>query len=127
MKTSIALFHWLPRVLCILVILFISMFALDAFKPGLTFWQQLYDFSIHLIPSFVLTAFLIVAWKWELVGGVLFILIGLGLSPIVFFLNYHRNHSLWISLGIIGIITIPFIIVGILFLLSNRMKKRNLS
>jgi hypothetical protein len=103
------------------------MFALDAFEPGLTLGQQIRDFSIHLIPSFILTAFLIVAWKWELVGGVIFILIGLGFSPFIFFLNYHRNHSLWISMGIIGIITIPFIIVGILFLMSNRMKKRNLS
>jgi len=103
------------------------MFALDAFEPGLTLGQQLRDFSIHLIPSFILTAFLIVAWKWELAGGIIFILIGIGFSLFVFFLNYNRSHSLWFSLGMIGMITIPFIIVGILFLISDRMKKRNIS
>ena len=54
MKTSLAVYHWLPRILCILSILFISMFALDAFAPNLTIWQQITDFLIHLIPSFIL-------------------------------------------------------------------------
>ena len=70
MKTSIRLIHWIPRVICILAILFISMFAADAFAPELTIWQQLGAFLMHLIPSFILLALLIVAWKWELIGGV---------------------------------------------------------
>ena len=66
MKTSIRVFHWLPRIICILAILFVSLFAADAFAPGLTIWQQLGAFFIHLIPSFILLSLLIVAWKWEL-------------------------------------------------------------
>jgi hypothetical protein len=124
MKTSIAIFHWLPRIICILAILFISMFALDAFEPGLTIWRQLGDFVMHLIPSFILIAFLIIAWKWERVGGVLFMIIGLGFSPFIFMMNFRHNHSIWISLGIISLITLPFVIVGILFLISNSLKRR---
>lgn len=124
MKESIKVFHWLPRIICMLAILFISLFAADAFSPGLTIWQQLGAFFIHLIPSYILLAFLIVAWKWEYVGGVIFIIIGLGLSPIVFIHNYKMNHSIWMSLGIIMIITVPFVIVGVLFIVSHFKKRR---
>jgi hypothetical protein len=124
-KTSIRLFHWLPRILCILAILFISLFAADSFTPGHTIWQQLGAFLIHLIPLFILLAFLIIAWKWEPIGGIVFIVIGLGFSPVIFMLNYNRNHSFWLSLIIILTITIPFVVVGILFLISHRLKKNH--
>ena len=125
MKTTIRIFHWLPRIICILAILFISMFAADAFSPGPTIWQQLRDFLMHLIPSFVLVAALIVAWKWELIGGIIFIVIGLGLSPFVYSLNYNRTHSVGTSLEIILMITFPFVVVGILFLVRHWLKKHN--
>lgn len=127
MKTSIKIFHWLPRIICILAILFISMFAADSFAPGLTIWQQLGAFFIHLIPSFILVALLILAWKWEKIGGIIFILLGLGLSPVIFQHNYDMNQSVGMSLGIILAITFPFVLVGILFMVSNFIKKKNLS
>lgn len=127
MKTSVKLFHWLPRIICILSILFVSMFAADAFAPGLTIWQQLGGFFMNLIPSFVLLAFLIVSWKWEFIGGIIFILIGLVTSPLVFLLNHNRNHlTVSQSLGIVLMITFPFIVVGILFIISHFLKKKNL-
>jgi hypothetical protein len=126
MKSSIRLFHWLPRILCILAILFVSMFALDSFSPGHTIWQQLGTFFIHLIPTYVLTAILIIAWKWEKIGGIIFIVIGLALSPFVFMLNYNRTNSVWVSLFIIAMITFPFAVVGILFITSYNMKKKSL-
>ncbi len=127
MKTSIRLFHWSPRILCILAVLFISLFAADSFAPGLTIWQQLGAFFIHLIPSFILLALLAVAWKWERIGGIIFMVIGFGLSPFVFMLNYSRNHSIGMSLVVILVITFPFIVVGILFIISHFMKKKNLT
>ncbi|MGB5382489.1 MAG: hypothetical protein WBN19_01460, partial [Lutimonas sp.] len=77
-----------------------------------------------LIPSFLLLAVLIVAWKREFIGGIILILIGLGFSPLIFIHNYKMNHSVWISLAIILVITVPFIIAGILFIISHRKKKR---
>jgi len=126
MKTSVRLFYWLPRILCILAILFISLFAADAFAPGLTIWQQLGAFLIHLIPSFILLVFLFIAWKWELIGGIIFMVIGLAFTPVIFMFNYNRNDSIWLSLVIILTITIPFVVVGILFLVSHRLKKKSL-
>ncbi len=113
-------FHWLPRIICILAILFISIFAADAFEQGLS------AVLIHLIPSFVLITFLIVAWKWEFIGGIIFTLIGVGFTPVIFMLNYNRNHSILDSLFTILFITFPFIVVGILFIVSHLLKRKNL-
>jgi hypothetical protein len=127
MKTSVKVFHWLPRILCILAIFFISIFAADAFAPGLTIWQQLGAFFMHLIPSFVLIAILIISWKWEFTGGIIFIAIGLAISPFLYILNHNRNHfSVGISLTNVIILTFPFILTGILFLVSHYLKKKNL-
>ena len=125
MKRSITIFHWLPRIIAILAILFIGLFALDSFDPKLSFIDQIKGFLIHLIPNFVLIVILIVAWRWEYIGGVIFTAIGLGLSPFLFSMNYSNNHSVWISLGILAAITLPFIIVGLLFIYSHFLKKRN--
>ena len=126
MKTSIQILHWTPRFLCIIAILFVSLFALDAFAFGHTIWQQLAGFLKHLIPSFILLAFLLIAWKYEYIGGLIFAIMGLGFSPFIFLHNYHMNHSVVMSLIIILMITIPFVIVGVLFILSHFMKKKNL-
>lgn len=123
MNKSIRIFHWLPRILGILAILFISLFALDSFKPGLTIWQQLAGFLMHLTPSFILTALLIVAWKWEIIGGIIYMLIGLAFSPYIFIHNYNMNQSVGLTLGIVMLITFPFIVVGILFIISHKKKK----
>lgn len=124
MQKSLVIWYWLPRILCMLAIAFVSLFALDAFSPDLSFWQQIKAFIMHLIPSFILLAVLILAWKKELIGGILFMVIGIGLSPWVFSHNYQMNHSIMMSLGIIMVITMPFAIVGLLFLVSHFKKNK---
>ncbi len=123
MKTKTPEIHWLPRIFCILAILFVSMFALDSFESGIPFWKQIAGFLIHMIPSFILTIFLWIAWKWELIGGIAFIVIGSALSPFVFSMNYHRTGSWWDALIVILLITVPFIVVGLLFLVSHYLKR----
>jgi len=124
MKTSLKIVHWVPRILCILAILFISLFALDSFSRERTFWQNMGGLLLHLIPSFILIALLIVAWKWELIGGIIFTIIGLGISPFIYSHNFRMNQSAGKSLEAILIVTVPFIIVGILFVVSHFMKKK---
>lgn len=126
MKTSIKILHWTPRIICILAILFVSLFAADSFSPELTLWQQLAAFFMHLIPSFILLAILVVAWKWEKIGGIIFTVIGLGLSPFIFQHNLNMNHSVGMSLGIILMITFPFVFGGILFIISHLMKIKSI-
>jgi hypothetical protein len=126
MTTTIKIFHWIPRILCILAIAFLELFALDSFDPKYTLGDQLLAFLMHSIPSIILVLFLITAWKWELIGGIIFMILGIGFSPFVFSMNYHNNHSVWISLGIIASITFPFIITGALFILSHFLKRKNI-
>ena len=123
MKKPVKLLYWSPRVLAILGILFISVFALDAFHPGEPLGQQLLHFFIHLIPSYVLLAVLWLAWKREFAGGIIFALIGLIMSPVVFMHNYRMNNSIWMSLLIIHMITIPFLVVGGLFIWGHFRKQ----
>jgi hypothetical protein len=128
MITSVKVIHWLPRILCILAILFISMFSLDVFAPGLTIWQQLGGFLIHNIPSFTLLAFLIIAWKRELTGGIIFIAVGFIFCLLIYLINHYRNHfSVGRSLIIVAIIAVPFVVVGILFIISHNIKKKELT
>jgi hypothetical protein len=100
------------------------MFALDAFDGTHTLWEQLGHFFMHLIPSVVLLIVFFVATKWELLGGILFILVGVASSLPVFVLNYRMNGSIAMSLGIIMAITGPFVVVGILFVMSSKLKKK---
>jgi len=71
MKSSNKVLYWTARILCILAILFISLFALDSVSPERTFWQNTTALLMRLIPSAVLLAILIIAWKWEKVGGII--------------------------------------------------------
>jgi len=121
---SILFLHWAPRVLTILAIIFVSMFSLDSFQAGLPLKDQIFEWLMHMIPSFVLIIVLIIAWKWENIGGVIFLSIGLAFSPFVFWGNYVNNHSVWMSLLIIFTITVPFILVGVLFLLSFHTRRK---
>ncbi len=118
MENSLATLRWSARLLCVLSILFVSFFALDAFDKRFTLWQQLSDFLIHIVPSLILVGMLIVAWKWELLGGVIFITASLILAPIIFKLNYDMNHSASTSAAIILLIVAPFFFCGVLFVLS---------
>lgn len=125
MKKPQILWHWAPRLLCILAILFISLFALDSFDQRLTLAEQIGGFVMHMIPSLILIVLLLIAWKWELVGGILFILISLIFTPVLFIGNYNHSHSIWYSTGIVLMVTFPIFMVGVLFLLSRRAKMKS--
>jgi len=89
--------YWLPRILAILFIAFVSLFALDVFGQP----QWFLAFLMHLIPSYILIIVTIIAWKHERVGGFIFVTIG------ILVLVSSRFESL--------IISIPVIILGALF------------
>lgn len=68
---------WAPRLLAIAFIAFISLFAFDVFEEQRGWTETLAALAMHLIPSFVLTAALLLAWKWEWIGTAVFGVIGL--------------------------------------------------
>lgn len=103
-KRSAKLLLWTPRILGILVCLFLGLFALDAFEGGKTFFQALPGFAIHVSPMLVLLAVVGVSWRWQWVGGLVFTVLAAGYA------YFARNHFSWIA-GISG----PLMIVGVLF------------
>jgi hypothetical protein len=64
---------WTPRVLGILFVLFLGIFALDIFDMQLGFWGTIVGLFMHLIPNILLAIVIALAWKWEWVGAVGFL------------------------------------------------------
>ena len=84
------LLQWSPRILGILVCLFLGMFSLDAFGSGKTFAQAIADFAIHLSPALILLAVVVVAWRWEWVGALVFTGVAVGYAYAA------RTHVSWV-------------------------------
>ena len=93
----------------ILFILFLTMFSFDVFEMEGTLLAKLGGFLMHSIPSLVLVAVLLVAWKNPLLGGIL--TIG---SAAALMLRWH----LWRGMTFVTII-LPVFVVGALFILSH--------
>jgi hypothetical protein len=106
---SAHLLLWAPRVLGILVCIFLSLFALDAFREEKPFVQAFLDFLIHLAPAALLLAIVAASWRREWVGGIAFVALAVAYGTIV------TNRLDWIL-----VISGPLFIVGMLFLWSWR-------
>ena len=117
--------RWTARIFSILAILLVSMFALDAFEPGQSIWHQLLAFVIHMIPSFILTALLIIAWKWERIGGILLAVAGLAFGIFLFRSGSMHHLSLWNSFSTIMAFAFPFVLSGVLFIISYYLNKKD--
>lgn len=111
--------YWTPRILSIIFLLFLAMFSLDVFGNGLNFWQTILGLLIHNMPVFVLLAVLIISWKYEIVGGVAFILAGLLYIVTLLMKGFEWYMISW-SLLIAG----PAFFIGILFFINWFKKKK---
>lgn len=54
------------------MIIFVSLFALDVFEIGDSFWRQLLGFVIHAAPAIILAILMFFAWKRPVIGFVIF-------------------------------------------------------
>lgn len=114
--------YWLPRILSIIFILFLSIFAFDVFDTGLGFWGTLFALFMHLIPNFILIIILIISWKHELVGGIAFILGGI-LYLLRVIITALTNPFEWAVLPWSLIIAGPAFIIGYLWILNWKNRK----
>jgi hypothetical protein len=64
---------WIPRVLGVAFVLFLSLFALDALETPGGPLAVAAAFAIHLVPSAVLLAVVALAWRREWMGAILFV------------------------------------------------------
>ena len=118
--------RWVARIFCILAIVFIGMWSVEAVEGKVGLGRQILGFLMAppFLLSVVLIIILIIAWKHELVGGILIALIGLATAV---FISTRRGMPFdRRSLQTVATINVPFIIVGVLFIISyflHRPKK----
>ena len=105
--------YWSPRILAIAFIFFVGLFALDSFEKGFNI-ETLIGFFIHLIPSLVILVFLMIAWKWELIGGLLFTILGI----LYIYMAWGE-----FSFVVYSLISGPLFVIGMLFLFNGFLKK----
>jgi len=113
---------WTPRILSIVFIVFLSLFALDVFEGHLGFWQTALALIMHLIPVFVLTAALLLAWRWEWIGTALYA--AAGLLYVAWVVSMSRPVSP--AMRVTWILTIAgpaFVIAGLFW--ANWMQRRS--
>ncbi|HNW71606.1 MAG TPA: hypothetical protein PKZ36_00680 [Candidatus Paceibacterota bacterium] len=94
------------------------IFSLDVFEPGLSAKEIAIGLFMHNIPALILLIVVIISWKHEIVGGIVFILAGL-LYIIMLIINSSEWYMLTWSLQIAG----PAFLIGILFILNWRKKR----
>jgi len=100
---------WGPRIAGLLVAAFLALFALDAFNESSSFVAALPAFAIHLMPSLLVLAVVVIAWRFEWIGAIAFIALAILYAMMV------RGRLDWI-VAISG----PLALVGVLFLVSWR-------
>ena len=94
------------KIVSILYIIFITIFAFDEKLLSVGFF-------IHLIPSIFFIAILITAVSRPKIGGVLFIIAGIG--TIIFF-NTYRDLIAFLTVSIIPMV------IGVLFFMQKKNK-----
>jgi hypothetical protein len=107
---------WFTRILAIAAILFMMMFSFDTFTGDEPLVKKLLGFLIQNIPTFVLIVFLVIAWKHELAGGLLFILAFIALA--IFFKSFTVNPA---SLTVIS----PMAIAGVSFIIHSMLVSKS--
>ncbi len=105
---------WAPRVVTILFAAFTSLFALDVFDMGYNLAGALLALVVHLLPTWIILLMLAIAWRWELAGGLLFIVFG-GL-----YLYSSWGQTDWTTYFLIP--GVPFL-AGVLFIVDWRYRK----
>jgi hypothetical protein len=72
-RLSARVLYWSPRILGIVFVIFRILFARDAFRHyGYDFWHVGY----HPVPALTILIILLLAWRWDWLGALLFSVYG---------------------------------------------------
>ena len=114
------LVYWAPRILGILFVLFLMLFSLDVFQEGLSPGEIALGLLMHNIPALLLLGILIISWRREMVGAVVFTLAGLFYAVMLL----RESDFEWYMLSWIATISGPAWLVGALFFLNWNKKQK---
>jgi len=113
---------WTPRILLILFILFLAIFSLDIFGNNYTFWETVVGLFMHNLPSLILLVILIISWKHDLIGGIIFMTLGTVCVIGTIVALAISSGGMINPMFIMG--SIVFLLIGILFLMSWQQKRK---
>ncbi len=111
--------YWTPRILSILFMIFLAMFSLDAITPEASPEQIALGLLMHNLPVIALLIVLIVSWKYEIVGGIAFILAGV----LYVIMTANAGIPWYLAFSWSPTIAGPAFFIGILFMLNWFKKK----
>jgi hypothetical protein len=106
---------WTPRIAGIVIVLFVSSFALDVFGMEGSIWEKIVGFIIHMLPSILMSVFIALAWKRDWLGFV-----GFTLAAILFLRTLLGNPESW--LGMLLLFSGPMAAIAALFWASWKWK-----
>ena len=101
------------------------MFSLDIFEGNYGFWGTILGLFMHNIPVFILSILLWISWKYEIVGGISFILAGLSYIILTAISVTTSQLPWYLALSWSLILAGPAFLIGALFLIGW-FKKRKL-
>ncbi|MCX7835749.1 MAG: hypothetical protein N2450_06745 [bacterium] len=115
-QLSVRIVAWCPRILAFGFAIFLLLFSLDAFSENHSFSEQLLSFTLHNLPTVFVLLILLLSWKREWMGGIVFPL--LGLLYIVFTSGKMNGWTY-------GLITGSQCFIGILYWMSWITRKKH--
>jgi cell division protein FtsW (lipid II flippase) len=100
--------YWSPRILSIFFVIFLSLFCFDSFDE-FNGWESIMATLIHLIIPFIVLIGIIIAWKRDMVGSIIFCVLAI---CYVFMVGFKQHWSWYVS------ISGPALLIAILFFLN---------
>ena len=110
------LITWTPRILSILLLILLFMMSFDVFDIDDAWYMLILGFLIHNIPVFVLLITLYFSWKRPIIGGVVFISVG------IFYAILMIVRSGWDALLSVLSLGVLAIVIGVLFLVDHYIR-----
>ena len=104
---------WMPRLAGLAMVLFLSLFALDAFAHPASPGEALLAFAIHLAPAAVVAGVVASAWRVPMLGAALFPVLAAAYAASV------HDRPDWIA-----VISGPLAAIAMLYALSAYARRR---
>ena len=117
------IFYWFPRIVGIICSLFCFILAFGVFaEEDWTPLEKTIGFLMQLIPFLIMIILLLIAWKWEFIGGISYILLGIAIIVYMILFRPERWYNSFILSG-------PLFFVGLLFIIHYLIfeKKKSIS
>lgn len=113
---------WTPRIIIIIFVLFLAIFSFDVFDSASSFWEILLGLFMHNIPSLILVVILILSWKNDKVGAIIFLILGCACLIGLIVALIISPEAKFNPMLIIG--SVIFLLIGGLFLLGWKKSKK---